>query len=79
MQADSGIAFPPVPIAPVALHLAEGFRYLVGRRFDFLQTDDVRALMRDPVLDLRLPRPDAVDVPGGYLQKRWLQKRACAA
>ena len=28
----------------------------------------VRALVRDPVLDLRLPRPDAVDVPGGELQ-----------
>jgi len=33
--------------------------------FDFLQADDIRALTLDPFLDLRLPRPDPVDVPGG--------------
>jgi len=36
--------------------------------FEFLQTDDVRAVARDPFFDLREARPDAVDVPGGDLQ-----------
>ena len=30
--------------------------------------DDVRTVALDPFLDLRLTRPDAVDVPGGYLE-----------
>ena len=85
VQADAGVALAAVPVAPVALHLAEGGRHLVGGGLDFLQADDVRALALDPFLDLRLTRPDAVDVPGGDLQIRFdlpsLTRRleACAA
>jgi hypothetical protein len=39
---------------------------LIGCGLDFLQADDVRALALDPFLNLRLSRPDAVNVPGGY-------------
>ena len=68
-KADAGVALAAVPVAPVALHLAEGGGHLVGSGLDFLQADDVRALARDPFLDLRVPRPDAVDVPGGDLHE----------
>jgi hypothetical protein len=43
---------------------------LISVGFDFLQTDDVRTVARNPFFDLRVTRPDAVDVPGGDLQKR---------
>ena len=45
-------------------------RDLVGGGLDLLQADDVRALALDPLLDLRLPRADSVDVPGGDLHGR---------
>ncbi len=45
-----------------------GRRDLVGRRLDLLQADHVGLLARDPLLDLRLPRADAVDVPGRNLE-----------
>src|SRR5262249_59666911 len=67
LQRDARVPLAAVEVAPVALHLAEGRGNLIGGRFDFLQADDVRALLRDPLLDLRLPRPDAVDVPGRQL------------
>jgi len=41
---------------------------LIDGRFDFLEAGDLRALALDPFLDLRLPRPDAVNVPRGELQ-----------
>src|SRR5262249_18335920 len=64
----------------VALHLAEGRRHAIGFDLDFLQADDVRALVRDPVLELRLPRPDAVDVPGGDFQcDAWAACRSAGA
>src|SRR5262249_51298316 len=63
-----------VPIAPVALHRKEGLRHLIGAGLDFLQADDVGAVARNPLFELRVTRPDAVDVPGGDFQKR-----ACAA
>jgi hypothetical protein len=58
-----------VPVTPVALQLAEGLGHLVGGRFDFLKADDIRALAIDPFSDLLLARADAVDVPGGQLQR----------
>ena len=73
VQGDAGVPLAAVPVAPIALHLAEGRRYLFGRGFDFLQADDVRALLRDPLVDLRLSRPDAVDVPGRELEHCRLQ------
>ena len=52
-----------MPVAPVALHLAERGRYLIGSGLDFLQADDVGPIALDPLLDLRLTRADAVHVP----------------
>ena len=69
VQGDAGVALVAVPVAPVALHLAESGRHLIGCGLDLLQADDVRSLARDPLLHLRLPRADAVDVPGGDLQE----------
>jgi len=57
-----------VPVAPVALHLAEGGWHLIRCGFELLQANDIRTLLRDPFLDLRLARPDTVDVPGGEFQ-----------
>src|SRR5262249_39492445 len=73
-ERDAGVALAAVPVTPVALHLAESRWNLIGGGLDFLQADDVRTLLRDPLLHLRQPRPDAVDVPGGELQNL-----ACAA
>ena len=74
MQRDARVAFASVPVAPVVFEGKESERDIIRPGLDFLQADDVRALALDPVMDLRVPRPDAVDVPGGDLQ--WL---ACAA
>src|SRR3954469_2397028 len=68
VKPDAGIGSGAVPVAPVALHFTERRRHLIGCRLEFLQADHVRTLLRDPFLDLRLTRPDAVDVPGGELQ-----------
>jgi hypothetical protein len=69
VEGDAGVSLAAVPITPVALHLAEGRRHLVGRGFDFLQADYIRALLRDPLVNLRVTRPDAVDVPGGECRR----------
>ncbi len=74
VQADARIALGAVPVAPVAVEVEEKLGDLVRCGLDFLQADDVRAIPRDPFLDLRVTRPDAVDVPGGDFQNR-----ACAA
>lgn len=74
VQGDARVAFAAVPVTPVALEIEEKRGQLLGSGFDFLQADDVRALVRDPFLNLRVSRPDTVDVPGGDLQNR-----ACAA
>ena len=58
VQADARVALAAVPIAPVALHLAEGRGDLIGRGLDFLQADDVRALRA------RSSRGPARDAPG---------------
>jgi len=74
VEGDTGVALAAVPVAPISLQLAEEHRNLIGRSFDFLETHDIRTLALDPFLDLRLPRPDAVNVPCGEFQNR-----ACAA
>ena len=68
VQADAGVALPAVPVAPVAVHLADGLGNLLRRGLDFLQAEDVGLLARDPLGDLRVPRANAVHVPGGNLQ-----------
>jgi hypothetical protein len=42
---------------------------LIRSGFDFLQANNVRTLTLDPLLNLSLSRPDAVDVPGSYFQR----------
>jgi hypothetical protein len=74
VQRDARIPLAAVPVAPVAVEIEQQRGQLLGSGFDFLQADDVRALARDPFLNLRVSRPDTVDVPGGDLQNR-----ACAA
>ena len=66
VQGHARIALLAVPIAPVAVHLTERRRDLIGRRLDFLEADDVGTIARDPFLQLRLTRANAVDVPGRY-------------
>jgi hypothetical protein len=68
VKRDARVALAAVPVAPVALHLAQRGGHLVGGGFDFLQADNVRAVARDPVMNLRMTRPDAVDVPGRELR-----------
>ena len=41
------------------------------RRLDLLQAEHVGLLALDELLHLRLPRADAVDVPGGDLHAGW--------
>ena len=75
VECDARIALPAVPVTPIALEIADGEGDLIGGGFDFLQADDVRALTLNPFLDLRVSRPDAVDVPGRDLQEKF----GCAA
>ena len=68
---DCGACVPACPVAAIYESVdatPSHQKDLIGSGLDFLQADDVRALLRDPVVDLRLTRPDAVDVPGGELQ-----------
>jgi hypothetical protein len=74
VESDAGVPAAAVPVAPVPLQVAEKQRDLIGSGLDFLQANDIRTLTLDPLVNLRVSRPDAVDVPGGDLQ--WL---ACAA
>src|SRR4030095_14730887 len=64
VEGHTRVALAAMPVIPVALHLEEDGGNLIGRGFDFLEADDVRALTRHPVLDFRVTCPDAVDVPG---------------
>src|SRR5450756_1251622 len=63
-QPDARVTFPAVPVAPVAVHLAEGGRDLIGRSLDLLQAENIRLLPRGPLFQLGLPRANAVHVPG---------------
>src|SRR4051794_25490202 len=76
VQADARIALGAMPVAPVAVELTECERNRVRRDLDFLQADDIRALALDPLVDLRFPRPNAVDVPGGDLNGWGVPPRA---
>src|SRR5262249_8123102 len=78
-QRDAGIPFGAVPVAPVAFRGKKQRGYLVGRRFDFLQADDVGLLGSQQLLKLTLPGAHAVDVPGNDLHARntWRRLR-CA-
>src|SRR3954447_2480854 len=69
MQRDARISLAAVPVTPVPLHLAQGGGNLVRGGLDFLEAHDIRPFALDPFLNLRLPGPDAVDVPGGDLQR----------
>ena len=53
VQADARVALAAVPVAPVALDLAEPHGQLVERRLDLLQAQHVGLLAVDPVLHLR--------------------------
>ena len=66
---DARVALAAVPVAPVALELEEQQRHLVEAGLDLLQADDVGPVALDPVEQLRLPRADAVDVPGRDLHE----------
>jgi hypothetical protein len=63
VKRNARVPLPAVPVAPVALELAEPHRQLIERRLDLLQAQHVGLFAFDEFLDLRLPRPDAVDVP----------------
>ena len=61
-----------MPVAPVLLELA-GLGDLGQLRFQLLQADDVGPLSPQPFGDLRLPGPNAVDIPGGDFHLRGLE------
>src|SRR4030095_11260201 len=63
VQRHTRIALLPVPVAPVALHLAERGWNLIRGGLDFLEAEDGRTFALDEFLELRLPRANAVDVP----------------
>src|SRR5581483_1791206 len=67
VQRHAGVRTHAVPEDVVALNPA-----LLGNlrrlRLQLLQADDVGLVALEPVAELRLPRADAVDVPGGDLQ-----------
>ena len=67
VQPDARISFAAVPVAPVALELAQPHRQLVDRGFDLLQAQHVRLLVLDELLKLRVAGTDAVHVPRGDL------------
>ena len=67
VQADARVALRSVPVAPVALEVAEAHGQLIERGLDLLQADHVRLVALDPLEQLAVPGADAVDVPGGDL------------
>jgi len=69
VKPDAGVALAAVPVAPVALELAQPDWQLVNRRLDLLQAEHVRLLAFEVFLHLRLTRADAVDIPGRNLHR----------
>ena len=65
VQPDSGIGALAVPVAAVALELADGRRDLRLRGFNLLEADDIGLLALDPFAELRFARANAVHIPGG--------------
>src|SRR5262245_55893242 len=53
-----------MPIAPVALDIAEPHRQLVDRRLNLLQTEDVGFFLRDALLQPRSASANTLHVPG---------------
>src|SRR4051794_27025905 len=64
VEAHPRVAARPVPVAPVAVQLAQLLRELGGGGLDLLQADHVRPVALQPLKELRLAGADAVDVPG---------------
>src|SRR6476646_11305097 len=64
VQRDAGVALRAMPVAPVALDLAQPHGQLVHGRLDLLEAEDVGLLPVDEFLELRLASANAVDVPG---------------
>ena len=69
MKRNPGVALVAVPVAPVSLERGKLGRNVLRRSLDLLHAEDIRRLARDPFPDLRHPRPDPVDVPGGDLHR----------
>ena len=65
VQPDAGVALAAVPVAPVALELAQPDRKLIERGLQLLQAQHVGLLALDELLQLRVARADAVHVPRG--------------
>ena len=57
------ISLAAVPVAPVALEVAQPHRQLVDGRLNLLQAEDIGLFAIEEILDLRLAGADAVDVP----------------
>src|SRR6266542_6926635 len=68
MQGHAGITSAAVPVRVVVGELA-ALGTLRRLRLDLLQADDIRLVALEPVADLRLPRANAVDVPGRNLHR----------
>jgi hypothetical protein len=56
-----------MPVTPVTLELAEPYRKLLGRGFDFLQAQNVGLFAVEKFLELHVAGADSVDVPRGDL------------
>src|SRR5205085_4907323 len=69
MKRNPGVALVAVPVAPVSLEGSKLGRNVLRRCLDLLHAEDIRRLAGDPLPDLRHPRPDPVDVPGGDLHR----------
>ena len=71
MQCDARVSFSSMPVAPVALQLAEPDRKLIGGRLDLLQAQNVRLLFFKELMKLRLAGADSIHVPGRDLHGDW--------
>jgi len=63
VKPDAGVALAAVPVAPVALELAQPDRQLIERGLDLLQAQNGGLFAFDEFLDVRLAGADAVHVP----------------
>src|SRR4029077_12398141 len=64
VEADAGVAFAAVPIAPVPRHVEQGAGDLIGGGFQFLEADNVGMVTIEPLLDFRKALADAIYIPG---------------
>jgi len=63
VEGDAGVALAAMPVAPVALELAQPDRQLIERGLDLLQAQNVGLFAFNKFLDVRLARANAVHVP----------------